>query len=123
VYVFFAAFSFPAASIVERLGEKCAMTVGGLCYVLYCAAFILPLKRTENPENETLQNMYWHIYVSLIVGAVLVGFGASILWVAQGKYISALANESNMGMFNAVFWAFMMGCLIIGNALGAYVMK
>jgi len=25
-------------------------------------------------------------------------------------------------MFMAIFWAFMMGCLIIGNALGAYVL-
>jgi fucose permease len=26
-------------------------------------------------------------------------------------------------MFMATFWAFMMGCLIIGNGLAAYVMK
>jgi len=82
IYVFFAAFSFPAASLVEKWGEKRTMTIGGLCYVFYCAAFILPLKRTEQPENETLQGMYWHIYFSLIFGAVMVGFGASILWVA-----------------------------------------
>jgi len=54
IYFFFGSFSFIAAGIVRKLGDKWAMTVGGLCYVLYCAAFILPLKRTEYPENETL---------------------------------------------------------------------
>ena len=77
--------------------------------------------RSEYPENKTLQSMYSFIYVFQLLSAILCGFGGSILWVAQGKYISQCANDSNKGLYNAVFWAFLMTALVVGNALGAFV--
>jgi hypothetical protein len=35
------------------------------------------------------------------------GLGAAILWVAEGKYLSECAVESNKGFFNSFFWSFM----------------
>ena len=67
---------------MQKLGDRFSLVLGSLCYVTFLGAFILPLKRAEYPDNETLQNMYWFIYISLLIGATLCGFGASILWVA-----------------------------------------
>jgi hypothetical protein len=53
--------------------------------------------------------------------AVLNGFGAAILWVAQGNYISQCAYQGNKGTYNAVFWFFYMGSHIVGNILAAFV--
>merc|ERR1712228_323354 len=116
-------FSFPAASIVKKLGERCAMCLGSMTYTLLSASFILPLKRAENPENKTLQGMYTFIYVSLLVCALILGWGASILWVGYGKYMSEIANDSNKGKYIAIFWAFSTSSLIIGSSLGAFLLK
>jgi len=43
-----------------------------------------------------------------IFTAAINGFGAGILWVAQGKYISQCASDLNKGLFNSYFWAFFM---------------
>ena len=54
IYVFFAGFSFNAATIVGKLGDKCSLIVGGLCYVAYGAAFNLPAMRIVQSSNQTL---------------------------------------------------------------------
>jgi len=90
-----------------------------MCYVTYLGAYILPLKRTEYPDNETLQGMYWFIYVSLLVTAAICGFGASILWVAQGQYVTKCATDANKGLFNSVFYACLLTSMSLGNILGA----
>ena len=50
------------------------------------------------------------------------GFGAALLWVAQGKYISECANAENKGIFNGIFWAFYMSSNVLGNLIGAFVL-
>ena len=62
------------------------------------------------------------IWAVILIAAAINGFGASILWVAQGKYISICANEENKGMFNGIFWAFFMSSQVFGNLMGAFVL-
>lgn len=59
----------------------------------------------------------------ILISAALNGFGASILWVAQGRYISRIANNSNKGTFNSTFWAFFMSSQVIGALFAAEVLK
>ena len=84
------------------------MTIGALFYMLYLAIYILPLERSEHKDNETLQNLYWFIYVSILVVSIVTGFGGGLIWVGQGKYVSECANEKNKGLFNGIFWAIYM---------------
>ena len=101
------------------------MSLGSLCYVFYLGSFILPLMRSEFPNNGIMQStaMYWFIYVFQLVSAIVCGFGASIFWIAEGKYISELCNDKNRGMFNATAWVGLMFSAIVGNAIGAFVIK
>jgi len=57
----------------------------------------------------------------IYLAAVINGFGAALLWVAQGSYISQCAYQGNKGTYNAVFWFFYMGSHIVGNLLAAFV--
>jgi len=54
LYGSFGVSSMFAAPIVNKLGVKCALGCGALCYVFYLGAFIPPLLRSEFPENKTL---------------------------------------------------------------------
>jgi hypothetical protein len=45
--------------------------------------------------------------VNLIISAVS-GFLGSLLWVAEGKYISECATEETRGFYFSYFWAFYM---------------
>lgn len=57
----------------------------------------------------------------IYLAAILNGFGASILWLSQGKYITKCATDSNKGLFNGTFWAIFMSSNIIGYLMSAFV--
>ena len=57
----------------------------------------------------------------MIISAVINGFGAAILWVAQGYYIADCANKQNKGFFYSYFWAIFMLSQILGNLIASLV--
>ena len=59
----------------------------------------------------------------ILVCAAVNGFGAAILWVAEGQYISQCASEANKGFFNSFFWAVLQMSGVIGNLMAAYVIS
>jgi MFS family permease len=106
-YFFFGICSFISAPVVMKLGPRLSMLFGAMTYSIFIAAFILPIERNDHPDNQTLQGMKTFIYCLLIFVAALNGIGASIIWVAQGKYLSECANETNKGLYMSIFQAFM----------------
>ena len=61
------------------------------------------------------------IYGLLIATAIFNGLCAGVYWVAQAKYITECANDSNKGVFNSIVWMANMGTVITGNLMAAFV--
>jgi len=108
LYCVFGISSFFATSLVKILGEKTSLLTGAICYSVYVASFIMAALRAANEDSNAFIYQKGFIKSVILVAAAINGFGASILWVAQGKYISECADEKNKGLFNSVFWAFFM---------------
>ena len=119
LYCFFGLSSFFATPIVKKCGLRMSLFMGASCYTFYIASFILASAPTQYPKSNISKTI---IQVTNIVAAAINGFGASILWVAQGKYIALCANDQNKGMFNGIFWAFYMSSQVFGNLMGAFVL-
>lgn len=99
LYCTFAAVGFFSGTIINRIGVKWAIAVGGLGYPIYTSAF-LAFNFTQNTG-----------YV-VAVGAIL-GICAGMLWAAQGLIIMSYPTEAQKGKFVAVFWAiFNLGAVI-----------
>jgi len=107
--------------VVAKCGERLALVGGSLTYALYIGTFILSSYRGQNPDlnawylNKTL------IIVIIYITAVLNGFGAAILWLAEGKYVAACASDKNKGLFNGTFWAIFMSSYSVGYLMSAFV--
>ena len=84
---------------------------------------ILPAMRSQNPSIEHQKWLYNFIYVAMLIAAVLNGWGASLLYIAQGKYMAEISNSKNVGFFNSVLWVATMCTLISGNILGYFVIN
>ena len=63
------------------------------------------------------------IKAMIIITSVIIGAGASILWVAEGKYFSNCASDENKGFFTSFFWSFNMASTVIGNIIAGLVLK
>lgn len=57
-----------------------------------------------------------------MIGAVFCGAGASVIWVAQGSYVSDLAGEESRTKLFALFWGLMMTSQIFGSILTTFIL-
>ncbi|ORX91291.1 hypothetical protein K493DRAFT_286974 [Basidiobolus meristosporus CBS 931.73] len=90
-----------AGSVNNLLGPRVSIIVAGLTYILY----VLLLWTYTRIANTALT----------IFGAVLVGFGSSLLWSAAGMIITSYPMENQKGRFFGIFWIlFNMGAFIGG---------
>ena len=107
---------------MNKCGERFSITLGSVCYCLYIASFILASASIKYPEQQSWYLDKGVIEATILSTAIVNGFGAAILWVAQGKYISRIATDSNKGTYYSIFWAIFMSCLIVGVLFGAIVL-
>lgn len=83
--------------------------------------------RSEEEKHGHDVNQHWYysetfyFVLNLIISAVS-GFFGSLLWVAEGKYISDCATEKTKGFYFSYFWAFYMQSQIFGNLIAALIL-
>ncbi|CAF1337122.1 unnamed protein product [Rotaria sordida] len=63
------------------------MFIGATTYFFYVFSFLLP--------------MTWSFYLT----SILLGFGAAILWTAEGAYMAANSDEHTTSRNTGIFWA------------------
>ncbi|XP_039280863.1 UNC93-like protein MFSD11 isoform X2 [Nilaparvata lugens] len=86
-----------APSIVAVIGIRSSFLFASIGYTLYIIAF--------NVEEA------WAIYG----GAMLCGFGAGILWTAEGKYLVQNSDQRLMARNVGIFWVFFALSTFYGN--------
>eukprot|EP01119_Soliformovum_irregulare_P008653 TRINITY_DN2175_c0_g1_i1.p1 TRINITY_DN2175_c0_g1~~TRINITY_DN2175_c0_g1_i1.p1 ORF type:complete len:417 (-),score=72.33 TRINITY_DN2175_c0_g1_i1:19-1245(-) len=99
LYAAFSVCNLFANVIVQRVGEKLCLVIGAATYVAYLGA-----------------NLYPRMY-TLIPASVLIGWGASILWTAQGSYLAKNSTNETMGFHSGVFFGLFMLNAVIGNLM------
>ncbi|KAF6769694.1 hypothetical protein AHF37_12294 [Paragonimus kellicotti] len=87
LYAAFSIFNWFAAIVVKLLGPKYTMFLGALCYLVFVATFMEPRA--------------WSLYL----GSIINGFGAAVLWTAQGAFVTSCSTESNVARNFSIFWA------------------
>eukprot|EP00730_Choanoeca_flexa_P013074 TRINITY_DN4940_c0_g1_i2.p1 TRINITY_DN4940_c0_g1~~TRINITY_DN4940_c0_g1_i2.p1 ORF type:complete len:425 (+),score=97.95 TRINITY_DN4940_c0_g1_i2:276-1550(+) len=103
LYVSVCLFVFSAPHISARLGDKWTMVVGSLCYLVYMGSVIHAVR--------------WIV----LLAAVVIGFGAAILWVAVGSYITKASAPDELGKNNGLFWGTFQLSGILGNLFAYFV--
>ncbi|CAG7732535.1 unnamed protein product [Allacma fusca] len=98
VYFFFSLCNWLAPPVVSLLGPKWTMVVGSVIYSVFIATFLWP--------NTTL----------LYTMSAVLGFGAAILWTAQGCYLTLSSSPETMSRNSGVFWAILQSSMFFGNS-------
>lgn len=97
IYGFFTFCNFLAAPIVLFLGARWSLVFGGITYGLFQAGFLF------------LNVPY------LYLSSAILGFGAAVIWTAQGKYLTLNSTEDTAGKHSGIFWAISQACLSCGG--------
>ena len=86
LYFAFGIFTVFSSYIIKALGYKKCMFFSSLGYAIFEATGIVVASQLNIPTVL--------VWIIVIVGAVLCGISASILWVAQAGYTNAVASEN-----------------------------
>jgi len=102
------------------------MVIGAATNSLWVLQSIIPaMRNAEEKQGHPVDQWYYsesfYAAVNLIISAVS-GFLGSLLWVAEGKYISECATDETKGFYFSYFWAFYMTSQILGNLLAALIL-
>ncbi|CAL8070612.1 unnamed protein product [Calicophoron daubneyi] len=97
LYASFAICNWIAPVVVQLLKAKYTMLLGSFCYLLFVVMFMEPRAG------------------SLYTASLICGFGASIIWIAQGLFITQCSNTRNSNLHFSIFWALFQLSQIIGG--------
>jgi MFS family permease len=103
LYLVFGFCAFTSSFIVKKLGAKASLFWGATCYSFWILCFLPPSYYPENKDSGSFLFNRTFIIVLTFFSAAVDGFGAGILWVAQGNYISECATDDNKGFFFGLF--------------------
>lgn len=99
LYCTFATIGFLSGTIINRLGVKWTIAIGGLGYALNSASYLC-FNHTHNTGF-------------VIASGAILGVCAACLWAGQGVIIMAYPTESEKGKYLAIFWMiFNLGAVI-----------
>lgn len=103
LYTTFSVGGLVAGAVVNILGPRYSMAIGGSAYALYAGS----LWNYNDRENKAF----------VISAGAILGLGAALLWTAQGAIITSYPSETNKGKYIGIFW----GIFNMGAVLGAII--
>lgn len=131
LYLFIGFGSLMSAALLKKWGIKKCLVLGATGHFIFVFAQVLAAWRAEyivtSDEKDAgfkkfLQNEQFVVIV-LVMSVILNGFGAAIIWVAQGEYISKCATEESKGFYFGFFWSIYQGSQIFGSLFGSMLFK
>jgi len=113
LYVTVALMVFLAPAIVYTCREKWTMLIGALCYVVASHAHMLGAYGWISFSLDSLIGGGAKVYMASLIkiiewavlgASVIIGFGAAILWVAQGSFLTLCSPKGKRGTHTGIFW-------------------
>eukprot|EP00053_Salpingoeca_punica_P025628 m.17729 g.17729 ORF g.17729 m.17729 type:complete len:456 (-) comp7980_c0_seq1:159-1526(-) len=96
---------FITPTVVAFLGEKRTVILGAICYLVYLASVI-----------EVVPGV-------VLAAAVVIGFGAAIIWVAGMNFLRMCSHPAEYGTNIGVFWAVFQMSNVLGNLSAYFLFK
>jgi MFS family permease len=88
---------FAAPWVTATLGEKSTMLLGASCYVVY------------------LVSLVWLSPALVIATSCVIGFGAAVLWVALGSFLTHNSTTETYAANTGLFWSIFQFNNVFGN--------
>jgi MFS family permease len=130
-YLFQMLGSVISAAVFEKIGMKSTFIFGGINLSLVVLCQIVPALRSQiknDPDSDPSGFVKFVTKDQICImicylGSIFGGFGQSLVWVAQGEYMSSCGTDETAGFYFGYFWVWYMSTNIIGNWLGSEMIQ
>lgn len=114
--------SVVSTAVMNVIGEKACLVIGGLTVSASLFVLVIPAFRADDLMSDKWFYSTPFIYAILLISEFFTGFGLALAWVAQGKYMSDCASDEAKGFFFGYFWAFYMASQVFGNLIAGFIL-
>lgn len=114
LYFTFGVCTFITPYFIRKFGYKKVMFISSLGYGVYEGVGLIIALNEDLPK--------WIGWTLVLLGAMLCGASASMIWVAQGSYVSQVAGEARKTELFGLFWSLMMSSQILGNLITTFIL-
>jgi MFS family permease len=105
LYFVFAFTNFISPYVVVLVGEKVALLFGCVCYCVFIAA-----------NTKVIEPI-------LLAASAIIGFGAAVLWTAQGSAVIRSSPPEKLGAYNGIFFGIFQWAQVLGNLLAGILLS
>ncbi|EPB75451.1 hypothetical protein ANCCEY_05457 [Ancylostoma ceylanicum] len=105
IYFVFTVCNLIAPPIISVLGSKWAQVLGAVCYTSFMIQFLFV--------------NYWLLYVF----SAVLGFGAAVIWTANGAYLVQFSRAGKMARNSGILWAMLQSSLVAGAIFLFFVLS
>lgn len=116
-----------SGAIRTKLGIKKTLVMGAVLLSTLPFGQILPSRRAElmrsNIKTESIAMSKSLNILFMVLSSVFTGVANSIIWVAEGEYISNCASEQNSGLYYGISGSFYVSSSILGNFVASLLVK
>ena len=121
LYINFAIGSIFTSYLKRKFSAVSGLVFGSLTYLSFMlTGTFTTFCSKHKPDTFLCESV--SIYILNILFASFIGFGASILWMAQSSYVNDCTNETNKGTYHGIFLSLMTLSMIIGGTMAAFVL-
>ena len=115
--------SLMSTAINKKLGRYKCLILGGFGHFTFVFASAFPAYKFDHPESKAWYTSSGFMCTLLIICAIINGFGAAIIWVAEGSYVASCAIPKTKGFFFGFFWVIYMSSQVVGSLIGATILE
>ena len=121
-----------SSAIVAKIGVRNSLVIGASCQFVFIFSQIFPSWKEDFPAEKSHTKakevaLFFQsdgfIRAFSIIASIVAGFGSSIIWVAQGQYLSKCATAETKGLYFGMFWSVYSLSQVLGNLFGAIVFE
>ncbi|CDW80012.1 major facilitator superfamily protein [Stylonychia lemnae] len=123
IYMVFGLSSLIAPPIIKRLKPNLSMVLGSLCYDIWLISLSLPAILLKSKDLKEVLT-YNQVILIVIIASAIMGFGATLIWIGQGKYLSDCSKQKieRKGIYSSIFLSFMFLASILSSFLSALIL-
>ena len=103
-----------ATPFVHTFGVRSSLIIGSVCFFVWIILIIIPLVLPANTDF-----LLTFVYSTSLIGGVILGFGSSIIWVANGKQLKDVGTDGSGSFYLGLFWSIFSISGVVSNIIGS----
>jgi MFS family permease len=107
MYFFMGLGSIISTAVINKIGTKGCLCLGGVGNMIWIFITILPAGKQEGVFHFPGLPIGFIVFI-ILLAAVINGLTVGILWASANQYVADCASEQTKGFYFSYFWSFYM---------------